>query len=527
MRPLARLSRYGPNELVERGGRSPWRILLEQLTGTLVLILIVAAVVSALVGDVKDAVAILAIVVLNAILGFVQEYRAEQAMAALKKLAVPLVRVRRAGQVAEVPAHDLVPGDIVLLEAGNLVPADGRLIEAANLRIQEAILTGESEAVEKAAAALTPTGGAAPALGDQVNMAFMGTTVTYGRGQMAVVATGMGTQLGHVAELIQGVETTQTPLQRRLNQLGRSLAIVAAALVVVIFVVGVALGEDWELMFMTAISMAVAVVPEGLPAVVTIALALGAQRMLKRQALIRKLPAVETLGSVTVICSDKTGTLTENRMTVTVLDLAGHRLDLTEEIRHREPAAGDGRPCERHRQVAAVAGAAPDGGRAVQRRDAPGRKGRIPDSIRAVGDPTEGALVVAAARFGLWKSTLETAYPRTDEAAVRLRAEAHDHGPSHRGLRRVDRRLCDHHEPLHRLHQGLRRWPDDHRQRGVVRRPAGAAGRRVAPTHRGRQRDARRQGDARAGRGVQTARRPRNRHARGSGRPRSEARENG
>jgi Ca2+-transporting ATPase len=411
----ARLGRYGPNELVERGGRAPWRIFLEQLTGTLVLILIVAAVVSALVGDIKDAVAILAIVVLNAILGFVQEYRAEQAMAALKKLAVPLVRVRRAGQVVEVPAHDLVLGDVVLLEAGNLIPADGRLLEAANLRIQEAILTGESEAVEKTAAALAATGGVMPALGDQINMAFMGTTVTYGRGQMAVVATGMGTQLGHVAELIQGVGTTQTPLQRRLNQLGRSLAIVAAALVVVIFVVGVALGEDWELMFMTAISMAVAVVPEGLPAVVTIALALGAQRMLKRQALIRKLPAVETLGSVTVICSDKTGTLTENRMTVTVLDLAGHRLDLTEEIRHREPVLVTADPASdivksQPSLALLLMGGALCNDAMLQ------AEGAHPGQYRAVGDPTEGALVVAAARFGLWKSTLEDAYPRTDEA---------------------------------------------------------------------------------------------------------------
>ncbi len=411
----ARRSRYGSNALVERGGRSPWRIILAQLTGTLVLILIVAAVVSALVGDIKDAVAILAIVVLNAILGFVQEYRAEQAMAALKKLAVPLVRVRRAGQVTEAPAHDLVPGDIVLLEAGNLVPADGRLLEAANLRIQEAILTGESEAVEKVTAALGATGGAALALGDQVNMAFMGTTVTYGRGQMAVVATGMGTQLGHVAELIQGVSTTETPLQRRLNQLGRSLAIVATALVVVIFVVGVALGEDWELMFMTAISMAVAVVPEGLPAVVTIALALGAQRMLKRQALIRKLPAVETLGSVTVICSDKTGTLTENRMTVTVLDLAGHRLDLTEEIRHREPVLVAADPASdiiksQPSLALLLMGGALCNDAMLQ------AEGAHPGQYRALGDPTEGALVVAAARFGLWKPTLETAYPRTDEA---------------------------------------------------------------------------------------------------------------
>ena len=231
---------------------------------------------------------------------------------------------------------------------------------------------------------------------------------------MAVVATGMGTQLGHVAELIQGVDTTQTPLQRRLNQLGRSLAIVAAALVVVIFVVGVALGEDWELMFMTAISMAVAVVPEGLPAVVTIALALGAQRMLKRQALIRKLPAVETLGSVTVICSDKTGTLTENRMTVTVLDLAGHRLDLTEEIHHREPALVTADPASdivksQPSLALLLMGGALCNDAFLQ------SEGAHPGQFRAVGDPTEGALVVAAARFGLWKSTLETAYPRTDE----------------------------------------------------------------------------------------------------------------
>jgi Ca2+-transporting ATPase len=409
-----RLARYGPNELVERGRRSPWRIFFEQLTGTLVLILIVAAVVSAIVGDIKDAVAILAIVVLNAILGFVQEYRAEQAMAALRKLAVPLVRVRRAGQVSELPAHELVPGDVVLLEAGNLVPADGRLIESANLRVQEAILTGESEAVEKTTAALQLASETAPALGDQRNMAFMGATVSYGRGQMAVVATGMDTQLGHVADMIQGVGTTQTPLQRRLNQLGRSLAIVALVLVVVIFGLGVALGEDWELMFMTAISMAVAVVPEGLPAVVTIALALGAQRMLKRQALIRKLPAVEALGSVTVICSDKTGTLTENRMTVTVLDLAGHRLDLTEEIHHREPVVVTSDPAsDIVKSQPALALLLMGGALCNDALLQP--EGAHPGQFRAVGDPTEGALVVAAARFGLWKSMLEAAYPRADE----------------------------------------------------------------------------------------------------------------
>ncbi len=416
----ARLQRFGPNALVERGGKKPWRILWEQLTGTLVVILIVAAGVSAIIGDWKDAVAILAIVVLNAILGFVQEYRAEQAMAALKQLAVPAVRVRRDGQVQDLPAPWVVPGDIVLLEAGNLIPADGRLLEAANLRIQEAILTGESEPIEKTTKALHEIGtageqaGSLP-LGDQRNMAFMGTVVTYGRGQMLVTSTGMQTQLGHVAELIQEVDTGKTPLQRRLSQLGRALAVVALALMGVIFAAGLLAGEPLDLMVMTAISMAVAVVPEGLPAVVTIALALGAQRMLKRRALIRKLPAVETLGSVTVICSDKTGTLTENRMTVTVLDLAGHRLDLDEEFRHGEPVLveenGNGSKTLQEQPALALllAGGALSSD-AILRPD-----GTQPGRFHAVGDPTEGALVVAAARFGLWKDQLDSAFTRVAE----------------------------------------------------------------------------------------------------------------
>ncbi|MCU0506879.1 MAG: cation-translocating P-type ATPase [Anaerolineae bacterium] len=409
----SRLARYGPNELVERGGKKPWQILLAQFTSKLVLILIVAAVISAVVGDFKDAIAILAIVILNAVLGFAQEYRAEQAMAALKKLATPSVRVRRDGQISDISARELVPGDIVLLEAGNLVPADGRLLEAANLRIQEAILTGESEPVEKQTAALA-AGAAAAALGDRRNMAFMGTTVTYGRGALAVTASGMSTELGKVADMLQEVGGGQTPLQRRLDQLGRALAIAALAMVVIVFGLGVVIGEDWRLMFMTAISMAVAVVPEGLPAVVTIALALGAQRMLKRQALIRKLPAVETLGSVTVICSDKTGTLTENRMTVTILDLAGHRLDLTEEIRHREPIVVTADPSaditRKEPALALLLMAGTLANDATLQPDA-AHQGQF----RAVGDPTEGALVVAAARFGLWKDRLESMYPRVGE----------------------------------------------------------------------------------------------------------------
>jgi len=404
-----RMQQYGANELIDRGQKSVWQILWEQLTGIMVVILIISAVISLVLGEYKDAIAILVIVVLNAVLGFTQEYRAEQAMAALKKLAVPVVRVRRDGHVQEVTARDLVPGDIVLLEAGNLVSADCRLLESINLRVQEAVLTGESEPLDKIPEALKQ---AEVPLAEQRNMVFMGTVVTYGRGMAVVVETGMRTQLGHIAEMIQTVEQEPTPLQRRLNQLGKGLALAALAIVAVVFLLGLLRGEDARLMFMTAISMAVAAVPEGLPAVVTIALALGAQRMLKRQALIRKLPAVETLGSVTVICSDKTGTLTQNRMTVAILDVAGNRYNLIERLRDYSPTFNLTEKAPEILQNAActillTGGALCNDAILEARTDQAG--------FSAVGDPTEGALVVAAARAGLWKKELEDAMPRRAE----------------------------------------------------------------------------------------------------------------
>jgi Ca2+-transporting ATPase len=406
-----RLARHGPNELIERGLKSPWLIVWEQLTATMVLVLVIASAISAVLGDYKDAVAIIAIVVLNTLLGFSQEYRAEKAMAALKKLAVPTVRVRRGGHVQEISARDLVPGDIVLMEAGNLVPADGRLLESANLRIQEAALTGESEPVEKDPQVRA---GADLPLGDRRNLAYMGTVITYGRGLTAVTATGMETELGRIAAMIQTVDREPTPLQRRLEQLGRGLAVVTLGLVSVIFALGLLRGEDVTLLFLTAISMAVAAVPEGLPAVVTIALALGAQRMLKRRAIIRKLAAVETLGSVTVICSDKTGTLTENRMTVAVLDVAGHRVDLTEHLRRAAPVidpTDEQSPLLSDQPALAlllVGGALCNEAVLKSNGDAPG-------SFHTVGDPTEGALVVAAAQLGLSKAELEQSFPRVGE----------------------------------------------------------------------------------------------------------------
>jgi Ca2+-transporting ATPase len=404
-----RLERYGPNELEERSGRGPWEILWEQFTSAMIIILIVAAVASALLGDYEDSIAIAVIVVLNAALGFGQEYRAERAMDALKRLSAPTVKVRREGHVREVSARELVPGDVVLLEAGNLVPADGRLLEGTNLRVQESALTGESEPVEKDPVALEEED---PPLGERANMVYSSTVVTKGRGLYVVTETGMATELGKIAAMIQTAGREQTPLQRRLDQVGKVLALAALVIVGVVFALGLLRGEDLELMFLTAVSLAVAAVPEGLPAVVTIALALGAQRMLRRRALIRKLPAVETLGSVTVICSDKTGTLTENRMTATVLDVADHTVELGGGSRPASEPGPDGRLLPVVNDDPALALLL---GGAALCNDALLDEGDEENGLRALGDPTEGALVVAAAREGLAKADLEAALPRVGE----------------------------------------------------------------------------------------------------------------
>ena len=404
-----RLKRLGRNELEERGLRSPLAVFFGQFTEIMVLVLIVAAVISFLIGETTDAIMIMIIVVLNAILGFTQEYRAERAMAALKQLSVPTVRVRRDGQLREVEATTLVPGDIILLEAGNRVPADARIVESVNLRVEEAALTGESVPVDKTESRIE---GENIPLGDRRNMAFMGTAVAYGRGVGVVVETGMRTQLGNIANLLQEVTEERTPLQRRMAELGKWLALGALGLVIVVFGVGLWQGGEVEEMFLTAVSLAVAAVPEGLPAVVTIALALGAQRMVRRNALIRKLPAVETLGSVTTICSDKTGTLTENRMTVTILDVAGTTLNLTQRLERSGPVLAKDEetlePPSADLALLLVGGALANDATLQPRDDGA-------DGYHAVGDPTEGALVVAAARMGLWKEEMERLMPRVAE----------------------------------------------------------------------------------------------------------------
>jgi P-type Ca2+ transporter type 2C len=408
------LIQYGPNELVEKGIKNPWRILWEQFSATMVLILIIAAIISIFLGEIRDSIAIMVIVILNGLLGFQQEYKAEQAMAALKKMSAPTVKVRRDSHVKEISARQLVPGDIIILEAGDLVPADCRLVDTVNFRVQEAALTGESEPVDKDAGFLITED---LPLGDRINMAYLGTVVTYGRGQAVVVSTGMHTELGNIAEMIQAAPQEPTPLQRRLDQLGKGLAVAALALVSIVFFLGLLRGEELRLMFMTAISMAVAAVPEGLPAVVTITLALGAQRMLKRRALIRKLPAVETLGSVTVICSDKTGTLTENRMTVTVLDVAGYSINLIDDLGQVvrrgidlvDQTALEAKVKEMKEKPALIlllTGAALSNDAILDRNNG---------GFETIGDPTESALLVAAAQMGLMKNELEEIFKRTAE----------------------------------------------------------------------------------------------------------------
>lgn len=403
-----RLQKYGPNQLEERGLRNPWMVLLSQFTDVMVIVLLIATAISFVIGETTDAIMILIIVILNALLGFSQEYRAERAMEALKKLSVPTVKVRRDNQVKEVDATSLVPGDIILLEAGDSVPADCRVIESMSLRAEEAALTGESVPVGKIVNRIETEN---LTVGDRKNMVFMGTIISYGRGAAVVVDTGMKTELGNIADLLQQVHEDKTPLQKKMAELGKWLAIGAFVLVSIVFVVGVWRGGDIQEMFLTAVSLAVAAVPEGLPAVVTIGLALGAQRMVKRNALIRKLPAVETLGSVTTICSDKTGTLTENKMTVTVLDVAGNRLDLAAKMEHSGATLheGEGVIAETDNDISLLlAGGALSSDAVLQ----PAEDGK---SFNTVGDPTEGAMVVASARLGLWKGQLEKLLPRVDE----------------------------------------------------------------------------------------------------------------
>ncbi|MFY9213109.1 MAG: HAD-IC family P-type ATPase, partial [Tissierellaceae bacterium] len=308
----ARLEKYGHNELQEEEGKSFLTKLKEQFADFLILILIGAALVSFFVGERTDAVVILAIVVINALLGIYQEGKAEKALEALKQMASPTAKVIRNGHIEVVPSKSLVPGDIVILEAGDIVASDLRLLESSNLQIEEASLTGESVPVDKDSDFITQED---VSLGDRHNMAYMSTIATYGRAKGVVVETGHGTEIGKIATAIQSYDDEATPLQNQLNQLGKFLGITTIFICIMVFVVGLFQGREVLEMFMVAISLAVAAIPEGLPAIVTIVLSLGMNKMVKRNAIVKKLLAVETLGSTTVICSDKTGTLTQNEMT--------------------------------------------------------------------------------------------------------------------------------------------------------------------------------------------------------------------
>lgn len=419
-----RLEQYGPNALAESPPPSFWHRLLSQFNNFVIYILLFAAVISFFISLSEneppyESIAIMAIVILNAVLGVVQEGRAEQALAALKKLSAPDAQILRNGRTIRVPANQVVPGDIVLLEAGDNIPADLRLIESINLSIQEASLTGESVPVEKYAKAPVAENAV---LGDRHNIAYMSTVVTYGRGKGVVIATGMQTEIGKIAAQLQSTEIEQTPLQNRLNDLGRTLSIAALIICGLIFLMGTIralshsdtdLVKEIEESFLVAISLAIAAVPEGLPAVVTINLAIGMREMIQRNALIRRLPAVETLGSATAICSDKTGTLTQNQMTAVRLLVAGHRLDITGEgyaVEGGFQANGGAKDAHEWPETERLllGGLLASDARLEDDEEAP-------TGYRMIGDPTEGALVVAAAKAGMWRKDMESEYPRVNE----------------------------------------------------------------------------------------------------------------
>jgi len=381
-----RLTAYGPNEMEEKEKKSAFVMFLAQFKDLMILILLAAAIIAGIVGDLADTLVIMAIVVANAIIGFIQEYRAEKAMAALKAMTAPIATVVRDGTPLRIPAVEIIPGDVVLLEAGVVVPADIRLVESFQLKAEEAALTGESVPVEKETIALADPD---LPLGDRRNMVFKGTIISYGRGTGVVVATGMKTELGKIAAMLQQEEEGKTPLQKRLGAFTKKLAIIVLVICAVVFGMGLLRGEAPLLMLLTAISLAVAAIPEALPAVITISLALGAKKMVKKNALVRKLPAVETLGSVTYICSDKTGTLTLNRMTVEEMYTNGYSYT---------PGNTEAKNARPFFQALALSNDA-----------------REENGGALIGDPTETALFGAAKRHGFLRDSLERQLPRVTE----------------------------------------------------------------------------------------------------------------
>jgi len=402
-----RLKRHGPNVLAETRGRSPLTIFAAQFRSLIVLLLVAATTIAFLMGETIEAIAILIVILLNAIIGFLTEWRAERALTALRKQAVATAQVIRDGEGREIPAADLAPGDVVVIAAGARAPADGRVTEAARLLVEEAALTGESLAVAKDA---EPIADPAAPLGERADMVFMGTTITDGRGRLIVTATGARTEMGKIGALIDEAGDRSSPLERKLAQLGRALVGVVLVLCAVIVAMGLLRGHPFLPMLEIGISLAIAAVPEGLPAVATMTLALGMQRMARMRALARRLSAVETLGSTTIICTDKTGTLTKNEMTARVYVLEGERVEVTgagyaavgefqRDGRRVDPKADD-------RLMLALRIGALCNDAAIELRD--GRNA-------VLGDPTEGALIVAAAKAGLDRPALDRDYPRVGE----------------------------------------------------------------------------------------------------------------
>lgn len=400
-----RLEVYGPNRIQAERRVSPWKLLFEQFKNVLIITLLIATALSAVLGHGVEAIAISVIVLFAVLLGFVQEFRAERAIEALREMAAPLAKVIRDGAEIVVNASELVPGDVVLLAAGDRVPADARLLQSNNLRTDEASLTGESLPSEKEVAALLNEN-AGP--GDRKNMVFAGTSISYGRAVALVVSTGMQTEFGRIATMLQSVETEKTPLQKNLDKVGSVLARAAFVIVLVIVAFGVFRGQSFIEMLIFGIALAVAVVPEALPAVVTISLALGVQRMVKRHALMRRLPVVETLGSTTVICSDKTGTLTRDEMTVRALYTSGVLVEVSGSGYIPEglfTVQGGGELPESMHELL-LAGLLCNDARMVKNEDG---------GWKISGDPTEGALLVVARKAGLLELELQQEHERLDE----------------------------------------------------------------------------------------------------------------